>query len=148
MIEHAKYTYSIISVLEKGFNNCIAHPQSSISSMGHPPRNYIVGNRYISMEHYERYINLYCMLPGYVTNYFLQLVGRKRLLGSITVCLGDLKLTLEQVMDDPSLTLLCSEVELADKVDVYSAVMGKNSVLINSGDFVKFSDGGPSAMVC
>ena len=65
---------------------------------------------------------------------------RKQVLGSLPVLLDESKLTLKQVNEDPNLTLLCQDVELTAMVDVYSAVMGNESTLINSGDYIRFSD--------
>ena len=65
---------------------------------------------------------------------------RKQVLGSLPVLLDASKLTLKQVNEDPNLTLLCQDVELTAMVDVCSAVMGNESTLINSGDYIRFSD--------
>lgn len=69
------------------------------------------------------------------------------LLGELKVSLGDLgDLTLEDVRNHPSLTLLCSEVGLSVTVTVYGGMMGESS-LIHCGDFIKYSDHQLTSMV-
>lgn len=58
-----------------------------------------------------------------------------------------MKLTLSQVNADPNLTLLCRDIEMTAEVDVYNAVMSRDSTLINNGDYIKFSDNSSSAVV-
>lgn len=71
---------------------------------------------------------------------------KNQVLGSVV--LSDLgKRTLAQVQRDQHFTLLCSDVSLSTKVDVYGGVMSMNCKLIKTGDFVKFHDGHASAMV-
>lgn len=78
----------------------------------------------------------------------MQLMMRKQILGDLSITLGDLGgLTLKQVQQNQHLTLLCSDIPLTAKVDVYGGVMSRNCSLISIGDFVKFSDSGTSAMV-
>ena len=61
-----------------------------------------------------------------------------RRLGSVLVSLGDYgDLTLHDIQANPSLTLLCSDLELAT---VYGCVTSYCSTLIHLGDFVKYSD--------
>lgn len=67
-------------------------------------------------------------------------MNRKQVLGSLCIAVDDSQLTLNQVNEDPNLTLLCPDIELTVEVDVYSAVVGEESTLINSGDYIKFSD--------
>jgi len=71
----------------------------------------------------------------------------KRLLGSIIVSLRDFgTLAIDEVKTKPSLTLLCSDVELSKPVEVYKCVTSNCSTLIHLGNFVKYSDG-ESSMV-
>lgn len=71
-------------------------------------------------------------------------MNRKQVFGDINILVDESKLTLNQVKENPSLTLLCPDVEMTEEVDVYSAVMGKDCTMINSGNYIKFSDSGPS----
>lgn len=68
--------------------------------------------------------------------------GKKKVLGDLSISLmefGDI--TLSAVQDHPSLTLLCSGMELTKPVDTFGGVMGF-STLIHVGDFVKYCDQG------
>ena len=47
------------------------------------------------------------------------------------------EVTLNEVHADPNLTLLCSGLELTSQVDTYSAVMSKDNILINNGDYIR-----------
>ena len=65
---------------------------------------------------------------------------KAKLLGSVVISIGDLgTLTLDEVQDNSSLTLLC-DVDLSDRVDTYSCVTSDKSTLIHVGDFVKYAD--------
>lgn len=55
-------------------------------------------------------------------------------------------MTLDEVSRHPSLSF-CSEVELSATVAVYGGMMSDSSMLIHLGDFVKYSDSSPAAMV-
>ena len=48
--------------------------------------------------------------------------------------------SLENMANHPSLTLLCSEVELTSIVDKYGGMMSDCSTMINQGDYVQYCD--------
>lgn len=52
---------------------------------------------------------------------------------------GDVKL--KEIEDNPNLTFLCSDVELSECVSVYAGIMSDTMMLVNAGDFIKYSDG-------
>lgn len=66
----------------------------------------------------------------------------------MSVSLADLgTVTLNQVKENSSLSLLCLDVELETLVDVYGGMMSKKGTLIHNGDFIKFCDSQTSTAV-
>ena len=59
--------------------------------------------------------------------------------------LGDV--TLSEIKENPSFTLLCSDVNLSSIVDVYGGMMSEFSTLIHIGDFVKYLDSNSSRVI-
>jgi hypothetical protein len=62
-------------------------------------------------------------------------------LGCLHVEFDDIgRLTIADIRGSSQLTLLCSDNELSEKVDVYGGVMSKFKALVSIGNFIEYSD--------
>lgn len=63
------------------------------------------------------------------------------MLGSVHVQLDDIgDLTMNDIVGNPRLTLLCSDIDLLKEVDVYGGVMSECKTLVLIGGFMEYSD--------
>ena len=69
------------------------------------------------------------------------------MLGSLCVEFGDIgELSVADIRGNSQLTLLCSDIDLSEEVDVYGGVMSKFRTLVSVGNFIEYSDNEGSAV--